>query len=80
MIEDSCDRDGDQLEGTYSKKDGACARKLPCFDDAHDEAIDRTRQQEDCGQVIEGAVAKARSLGDDGYLEFLFGLVVDRTS
>ena len=31
-------------------------------------------------RLIEGAVEKARSLGDDGYLEFLFRLVVDRTS
>lgn len=36
--------------------------------------------RETAARLIEGAVAKARSLGDDGYLEFLFGLVVDRTS
>lgn len=36
--------------------------------------------RETAALLIEGAVEKARSLGDDGYLEFLFRLVVDRNS
>ncbi len=36
--------------------------------------------RETAARLIEGAIGKARALGDDGYLEFLFGLVVDRTS
>lgn len=36
--------------------------------------------RETAARLIEGAVEKAGSLGDDGYLEFLFRLVVDRTS
>jgi len=36
--------------------------------------------RETAARLIEGAVEKARTLGDDGYLEFLFRLVVDRTS
>ena len=30
--------------------------------------------------LIEGAVEKVRGLGDDGYLEYLFRLVLDRKS
>ena len=36
--------------------------------------------RETAARLIEGAIEKVRSLGDDGYLEFLFRLVVDRTS
>lgn len=36
--------------------------------------------RETAARLIEGAGEKARSLGDDGYLEFIFRLVVDRTS
>ena len=36
--------------------------------------------RETAARLIKGAVDKAGSLGDDGYLEFLFRLVVDRTS
>jgi len=36
--------------------------------------------RETANRLIEGAVEKLRSLGDDGYLEFLFRLVIDRTS
>lgn len=40
--------------------------------------VESSRETAAC--LIEGAVEKARSLGDDGYLEFLFRLVVDRNS
>jgi geranylgeranyl diphosphate synthase type II len=36
--------------------------------------------RETAGRLIESAVEKLRSLGDDGYLEFLFRMVIDRTS
>jgi geranylgeranyl pyrophosphate synthase len=40
--------------------------------------VDSSR--ETASRLVEGAVEKAASLGDDGYLEFLFRLVADRTS
>jgi geranylgeranyl diphosphate synthase type II len=36
--------------------------------------------RETAARLIEGAVEKVKSLGDDGYLEFLFRMVVERTS